>query len=62
MAIDGEPEQMVGQLFEQIPDLLGRILSLVSRKREQAEETVRFESDTTKGELTEKDMAAKEDE
>jgi len=62
MAIDGEPEQMVGQLFEQIPDLLGRILSLVSRKREKAEATVRFESDTPKGELTEKDMSEKEDE
>ena len=30
MAIDGEPEQMVGQLLDQIPDVLGRVLSLLT--------------------------------
>lgn len=55
MAIDGEPEQMVGQLFEQIPDLLGRVLALVTRKREE-HHSVRFESgDTPKAELPEKE-------
>ncbi len=56
MAIDGEPEQMVGQLFEQVPDLLGRILALVTRKRHEEPATVRFESaEPTKGELPEKE-------
>jgi uncharacterized spore protein YtfJ len=35
MAIDGEPEQMIGQLFDQIPDLVGRVLKLVSGKKEE---------------------------
>jgi uncharacterized spore protein YtfJ len=56
MAIDGEPEQMVGQLFDQVPDLLGRILALVTRKRHEESATVRFESaEATKGELPEKE-------
>lgn len=56
MAIDGEPEQMVGQLFDQVPELLGRILNLVSRKRAEEPETIRFESaEPSKGELPEKD-------
>ncbi len=56
MAIDGEPEQMVGQLFDQVPDLLGRILALVTRKRHEEPATVRFESgEPTKGELPEKE-------
>lgn len=56
MAIDGEPEQMVGQLFDQIPDLLGRVLNLVSRKREEESEVVRFEAaEPARAELTEKD-------
>jgi uncharacterized spore protein YtfJ len=56
MAIDGEPEQMVGQLFDQVPDLLGRILALVTRKRHEEPATVRFESaEATKGELPEKE-------
>ncbi|MFW5739004.1 MAG: GerW family sporulation protein [Myxococcota bacterium] len=60
MAIDGEPEQMVGQLFEQIPDLLGRVLNMVSRKREEEPEVVRFESpEAAKGELTESDLEGK---
>lgn len=59
MAIDGEPEQMVGQLFEQIPDLLGRVLDMVARKRTDEPEVVRFEADTPKPELPEKDDAKK---
>jgi uncharacterized spore protein YtfJ len=56
MAIDGEPEQMVGQLFEQVPELLGRIINLVARKRAEEPEVVRFESaEPSKGELPEKD-------
>ncbi len=40
MAIDGEPEQMIGQLFEQIPDLVGRVLKLVSGKKAEGDEPV----------------------
>ncbi len=54
MAIDGEPEQMVGQLFEQIPDLLGRVLNLVGRKKEE-KEVVRIEPETPNPELPLKD-------
>jgi uncharacterized spore protein YtfJ len=42
MAVDGEPEQMLGQLFEQIPDLVGRIIGLVS-SRKHAEEDIRLD-------------------
>jgi uncharacterized spore protein YtfJ len=56
MALDGESEQMVGQLFDQVPDLLGRIIGLVTRKREEEPEVVRFESgESSKGELPEKE-------
>jgi len=37
MAVDGEPEQMLGQLFDQIPDLLGRVLGMFTSKRATAE-------------------------
>jgi len=58
MAIDGEPEQMVGQLLEQIPNLLNRLVGLVTRKRTEEPETVRFESvEATRGELPEKEEA-----
>ncbi len=36
MAVDGEPEQMLGQLFDQIPDLIGRVIGLISGKRSAA--------------------------
>jgi uncharacterized spore protein YtfJ len=35
MAVDGESEQMVGQLLEQIPDLVGRVIRLVTGKRSE---------------------------
>ena len=38
MSVDGEPEQMVGQLFDQIPDLLGRILGRVGAKKKKEEQ------------------------
>ena len=60
MAIDGEPEQMVGQLFEQIPDLLGRILALVAGKKAEKSEAVRLETDAARGELTEKEVVGDE--
>jgi uncharacterized spore protein YtfJ len=43
MAIDGEPEQMLGQLFDQIPDLLGRVISLVSGQKPKQDEVVRLD-------------------
>jgi len=56
MAIDGEPEQMMGQLFEQIPDLLGRILSLVSGRKAEEKEVVRLDtSEPARAELPEKE-------
>lgn len=33
MAVDGEPEQMLGQLFDQVPDIIGRVLGLITGKR-----------------------------
>ena len=38
MSVDGEPEQMIGQLFDQIPDLLGRVLSKVASKDKKHED------------------------
>jgi len=60
MAVDGEPEQMVGQLFDQVPDLLNRVMSMVSRKRDEREETVRFEAaPSAKGELADEEPEKK---
>ena len=43
MAVDGEPEQMLGQLFDQVPNLLSRVLNLVTGKRTKAPEESRLE-------------------
>lgn len=40
MAVDGEPEQMLGQLFDQIPDLIGRVLGLFTSKRADSHEAL----------------------
>jgi|GEM_PF-675626 len=37
MAVDGEPEQMLGQLFDQVPDLIGRVIGLFTNKRSSQE-------------------------
>ena len=59
MSVDGEPEQMIGQLFDQIPDFLGRVLSKMgsSKKdedKDEAQEPAKMESPKApKAELTE---------
>ncbi len=55
MAIDGESEQMLGQLFEQIPDLLGRVLKLVTNKMGGGEASDKLDEPRTKGRLPEKE-------
>lgn len=55
MAIDGESEQMVGQLFEQIPDLLGRVLKLVTSKIGSRDESDRIEAPKPSKRLPEKE-------
>lgn len=56
MAIDGESEQMLGQLFEQIPDLVGRVLKLVTSRFGSAEEEApRVETPRAKKSLPEKE-------
>lgn len=45
MAVDGEPEQMMGQLFEQVPSLLGRIMGLVSGKTPEEKQVKSLEGD-----------------
>jgi uncharacterized spore protein YtfJ len=56
MAIDGENEQMLGQLFEQIPDLVGRVLKLVtSRMGSHDDDAPRVESPRAKKSLPEKE-------
>lgn len=52
MAIDGEPEQMLGQLFEQIPDLVGRIMKLISNKKHE-EPVPKIDMSEPAAELTE---------
>lgn len=51
MAVDGEPEQMLGQLFDQIPDLVGRVLNLVAPRK--TEDTNSLEPAETAGRLPE---------
>jgi uncharacterized spore protein YtfJ len=51
MAVDGESEQIVGQLFEQIPDLVGRVLKLVTGKRGTESEPVKLEPSKAKPRL-----------
>jgi uncharacterized spore protein YtfJ len=56
MAIDGESEQMLGQLFEQIPDVVGRVLKLVANKMGAGdEEPARVEAPRAKKQLPEKE-------
>lgn len=55
MAIDGESEQMMGQLFEQIPDLLGRVLKLVTGKIASHDESERIEAPKPSKRLPEKE-------
>ena len=43
MAIDGEPEQMPGQLLDQVPTLIGRVIGLFTRKGVK-DEAVRLQS------------------
>jgi uncharacterized spore protein YtfJ len=54
MALDGEPEQMLGQLFEQIPDLVGRVLRLVTGKKAEREEHAALEQAEAKASLPDK--------
>ena len=44
MAVDGEPEQILGQLFDQIPNLVSRLVGLVTGKRDSDTETAVIES------------------
>lgn len=53
MAVDGEPEQMMGQLFDQVPSLLGRIMGLVTRRRESEQRAIGLESDAAAAHLPE---------
>ncbi|MBI5531558.1 MAG: hypothetical protein HY898_02510 [Deltaproteobacteria bacterium] len=56
MAIDGESEQMLGQLFEQVPDMVGRILKLVTSKMTGSDdEPARVEAARPKARLPEKE-------
>ncbi|MCL2822891.1 MAG: hypothetical protein FWD57_02770 [Polyangiaceae bacterium] len=56
MAVDGEPEQMLGQLFDQVPNLLGRLINLVTKWRAGDEpESARLHVETAKAELPERE-------
>ena len=44
MAVDGEPEQILGQLFEQVPGLVGRLIGLVTGRRGAVSENAQIKT------------------
>lgn len=56
MAVDGDSEMILGQLLDQIPDLVGRVLKLFTRKKDEDDVTaVKIETSRGKPKLAEKE-------